>query len=68
MDYREYNNQIRQKAAPKYSAVLYKNKLLVKIIALLESVNTSACINKLLFACEERMALGTDINAQIALC
>lgn len=32
-------------------------ELLVEIEASLESVNTSACINKLLLSCIERMAL-----------
>ena len=34
---------------------------------LLELVNASACINELLLAGEERMALGADFNLQIAL-
>ena len=37
------------------------------IIALLESVNTAAGINKLLLAGEERMAVGANIYAHIAL-
>ena len=42
--------------------------LSVKIESLLESVNTSACINQLLLAGEERMALGTDLDLDILLC
>ena len=36
--------------------------------SLLELINTSACINELLLACIERVAVGADINSQIALC
>ena len=39
-----------------------------EIKALLESVNTSACIDELLLACEERMALGANIYAHVGLC
>ncbi len=35
------------------------------IITLLESVNTSAGIYELLLACEERMAVGADINTKV---
>ena len=33
----------------------------------LELVDTAACINKLLFACEKRVAFRTDFNAKVAL-
>ena len=36
--------------------------------SLLELINTSACINELLLACIERVAVGADINSQITLC
>ena len=36
--------------------------------SLVELVNTSACINELLLACVERVAVGADIYSQIALC
>ena len=40
---------------------------LLKVELLLELVHASACIDKLLLAGEEGMALGTDINFQILL-
>ncbi len=36
--------------------------------SLVELVNASACINELLLACIERMALGADFNLDILLC
>ena len=45
---------------------LFGRKLL-KVELLLELVHASACIDKLLLAGEEGMALGTDINFQILL-
>ena len=41
--------------------------LLVETETLLETVNTSAGINELLLAGEERMALGADFNSDILL-
>ncbi len=38
-----------------------------EIKALLESVNTSACIYELLLTCKERMAAGADIYTKILL-
>lgn len=35
--------------------------------SLVELVNTSACINELLLACVERVAVGADIYSQVAL-
>ncbi len=35
--------------------------------SLVELVNASACINELLLACVERMAVRADINSQVAL-
>ena len=43
------------------------NVLLVQIETLLESVNTSACINELLLAGIERVALRTDFNLDVLL-
>ena len=40
---------------------------LTEIELLLELVNTSACINKLLFAGEEGVALRADINLEVFL-
>ena len=40
----------------------------IELKSLLESVNTSAGINKLLLAGEERMALGADFYLDILLC
>ena len=40
---------------------------LVEVELLLELINTSACVNKLLFAGEERMAFGTNINLNVIL-
>ncbi len=42
--------------------------LLVHIETLLESVNTSACINELLLAGIERVALGANFNLDVFLC
>ena len=42
--------------------------LLVHIETFLESVNTSACINELLLAGIERVALGANFNLNIFLC
>ena len=39
----------------------------VKIISLIESVNSSACINKLLLAGIEGVALGANFNSDILL-
>ena len=36
--------------------------------SLVELINTSAGINELLLACVERVALGADINTELALC
>ena len=41
--------------------------LLVKIVLLLELVNTSACVNQLLLSCKERVALRADFNLYILL-
>ncbi len=41
---------------------------LLDVELLLELVNSSACVNKLLLAGEERMTLRADINAKIAFC
>ena len=40
---------------------------LLKTKALLESVNTSACINQLLLARKERMTFGTNFNTNVLL-
>ena len=40
---------------------------LVEIELLLELINTTACINKLLFAGEERMAFRANINLNVVL-
>ena len=42
--------------------------LLFHIEALLEAINTSASVYKLLLAGVERMALGADINLHLFLC
>ena len=44
-----------------------ESKLLVHTETLLEAVNTSACINKLLLTGVERMALGADFNSDVLL-
>jgi len=36
--------------------------------SLIELVDSSACINKLLLACVERMAIGADIDVDLRLC
>jgi len=41
---------------------------LFDIESLLETVNTSACVNELLLACKERMAVRADFNTEVALC
>lgn len=43
-------------------------QLLAEIIALLESVNASAAVNKLLLAGKERVALRADFDLDIGLC
>ena len=43
------------------------DSVVTHIITLLESVNASAGVNKLLLAGEERMAVGANIYAHIAL-
>jgi len=40
---------------------------LVEVKFLLELINTSACVNKLLLAGEERMAFRTNINLYVIL-
>ncbi len=45
-----------------------KRKELSLFHSLLELINTSACINELLLACIERVAVRADINSQITLC
>ena len=42
-------------------------QLLAHVVALLESVNTSAGVNQLLLTCEERMALGADFYSDVLL-
>ena len=42
-------------------------QLLVKIVLLLELVNSSACVNQLLLSCKERVALRADFNLYILL-
>ena len=41
--------------------------LLVHTETLLETVNTSACINELLLACVEGVALGADLDGDVLL-
>ena len=41
---------------------------LVEIVSLLEFVDASTGVNKLLFAREVRMALGANFNADVLLC
>lgn len=53
-------------ASAKYFAVFDTRKLF-DVELLLELINTTACIHKLLFAGEERMTLRAYINAQIVL-
>ncbi len=51
---------------------LFSDKILVESLftalleTLLELVNSSACVNKLLLSCKERMALGANVNAKLA--
>ena len=47
--------------------VMRKNGSLVQAVSLLETVYAAACINKLLLAREERVALGTDIHSHLFL-
>jgi hypothetical protein len=49
----------------KDSPFLVTNNLFVHAETLLKSVNTAAGINQLLSSCEERMALGTNFNADL---
>ena len=47
---------------------MFRNKLqLVEVELLLELINASACIYKLLLTGEERMAFGTNINLNVIL-
>ena len=49
--------------------ILLLNRLLsVKTVTLVKLINTTACVYKLLLSCEERMALGTDLDTDILLC
>ncbi len=48
--------------------LLYTSIKLFKTELLIETVNTSAGINKLLLAGEERMAVGTNFDLDVALC
>lgn len=50
------------------AAVISDGKLLIHTETLLEFVNTSACVNKLLLTCEERMTLGAYFDSDIGLC
>ena len=50
------------------SAPVFFRNLLAEVVALLESVNTSACINKLLLSGKEGMALGADFYSDVLLC
>lgn len=43
----------------------YSDSVVTHIIAFLESVNTSAGIDKLLLTCEERVAVGADIDSEV---
>ena len=43
-------------------------ELFTPLKTLLEFINASACINKLLFAGEEGMALRANFNADLAVC
>jgi len=42
-----------------------RNGTLVQAVSLLEAIYATTCVNKLLLACEERMALGTDIHSHL---
>ena len=42
--------------------------LLIQTVTLIKSVNTSACVYKLLFTCKERVTFGTNFNTDILLC
>ena len=46
---------------------LQVEQLLAHVVALLESVNTSASVNQLLLTGEERMALGADFYSDVLL-
>lgn len=50
------------------SFVCVVKSLLIEVKLLLESVYTSACVNKLLLACKERVALGADFYLDVRLC
>ena len=54
----------KKKDAPLYVFLFF----LFDIEALLEAINTSASVNKLLLSGIERMAFGTDINLHLFLC
>ena len=43
-------------------------KLLVEVETLFETVNTAGRVYELLFACKERMALGTDFDRDVFFC
>lgn len=43
-------------------------ELLIHTETLLEFVDTSACVNKLLLTCIERVALGTNLDSDISFC
>ncbi len=61
----------QSKTAPgirKRSLILCQIRELSFFHSLLELINTSACINELLLACIERVAVGADIYSQVALC
>ena len=48
------------------SAFLFLSKLLACFESLLELINTSASVNKLLLTCEEGVTLGTNFNSDLA--
>lgn len=63
-----HKNSLRSYAAGCEEIFFPNSAELLNVETLLESVNTSACINKLLLACVERMALRADFNLNILLC
>ena len=46
----------------------YETRLFAQSVTLLEHINASTCVNQLLLAGKERMALGADFNFDILLC
>lgn len=57
----------KKTACEEITQAVIVSELLIHTETLLKFVNTSACVNKLLLTCVERMALGADFDLDILL-